>query len=84
MEPDNNFCHIPPRCYSGFMTLIKVCARKCVCEGGRQRERGFVIELRVIEFSGMHNPNHLTFKRPLSNCHGLQLGRWISCTVSVG
>lgn len=74
--PDNNFCHSPPRCYSEFMTLIKVCA--CVSgrlwEQEKQGERGFAIELGVIEFSGMHNPNHLTFKRLLSNCHGLQFG----------
>lgn len=89
MVPDNNFCCSPPRCYSEFMTLIKVYACKYVREGdwGIERqtegERGFVIELRVIEFSDMHNPNHLTFKRPWSNCHALQLGRWISSAVTV-
>lgn len=47
----------------------------CMCEKERKEEgRGVVIVLGVIEFSGMHNSNHLTFKRLLSNCHGLQFG----------
>lgn len=63
MGPDNNFCHSPPKCYSKFMTLIKVCA--CVV---RQTERcskceGTVMELGVTEFSGMQNPNHLAIEK---------------------
>lgn len=56
---------------------VSMCVRETGGAREKQGERGFVIELRVIEFSGRHNPNHLTFKRPLSS-YGLQLGRWIS------
>lgn len=74
MVPDNNFLQSPPRCYSEFMTLIKVCACVRKREQWKLEDRGAVIVLGVIEFSGMHNSNHLTFKRLLSNCHGLQFG----------
>lgn len=73
------------RCYSQFMTLVSVW--KCVCdgvEGARAADRGHVIELVMIEFIDTHSPNHLAFKGPLSNGHGLQEGRWISRIVSVG
>lgn len=64
MVPDNILCHSPPSCCSEFMTLIIVsmCVRKT--EGASKTDTGRVIELGLIEFSGMHNTNHLTFKRP--------------------
>lgn len=63
------------------MTLIKVCM--CLCHEGRcraQEEKGIVIELRVIEFTGVCGSNHLTFERVLSNRHALQFGWSISPT----
>lgn len=57
------------------MTLVSVW--KCVCdgvEGARAADRGHVIELVMIEFIDTHSPNHLAFKGPLSNGHGLQEG----------
>lgn len=76
------------RCYSQFMTLVSVW--KSVRRGSREperqtlEERGHVIELVMIEFIDTHSPNHLPFKGPLSNGHGLEEGRWISRIVSVG
>lgn len=63
------------------MTLIKVCM--CLCHEGRcraQEEKGIVIELRVIEFTGVCGSNHLTFERVLSNRPALQFGWSISPT----
>lgn len=53
----------------------------CVCWKERCREeKGIVIELGVMEFTGEHGRNHLPFKRPLSNRHALQFGWSISPT----
>lgn len=68
-------------CSTEFMTLIKVCM--CLCHKGHcraQEEKGIVIELRVIEFTGVCGSNHLTFERVLSNRHALQFGWSISPT----
>lgn len=53
----------------------------CVCWKERCREeKGIVIELGVMEFTGELGRNHLLFKRPLSNRHALQFGWSISPT----
>lgn len=67
MVPDTIFCNRPLRTYSESLILINVCAHVSVRVREQARrtrgERGFVMELGVTEFSGLHNPNHLTLKR---------------------
>lgn len=63
------------------MSLIKV--RTCLCCDGScraQEEKGIVIELRVIEVTGVCGSNRLTYKRVLTNRHALQFGWSISPT----
>lgn len=80
-----HFSHCPGVVYDPRQCM-EVCVRRGSREPERQtlEERGHVIELVMIEFIDTHSPNHLPFKGPLSNGHGLQEGRWISRIVSVG